>query len=89
MPRPSSKAIDLSTIEARREALRAELASLDEQAKVAELAARDAGRSVLLAALNRVKIPAMEKADAKAIASALTLHGGAAVAAHLASMQSS
>ncbi len=52
MPRASFKSIDLSSIEARREALQAELAALDEQAKAAELAARDAGRPVLLAALD-------------------------------------
>ncbi len=88
MPRASSKSIDLSSIEARREALRAELAALDEQAKAAELAARDAGRPVLLAALERIKIAAMAKADAKAIASAIGLHGGEAVAQHLASLPS-
>lgn len=88
MPRASSKSIDLSSIEARREALRAELAALDEQAKAAELAARDAGRPVLLAALERIKIATMAKADAKAIASAIGLHGGEAVAQHLASLPS-
>ncbi|MEG3162867.1 hypothetical protein U1763_20390 [Sphingomonas sp. LB2R24] len=87
MPRPSSKPADLSTIEARREALRAELAALDEQAKAAELAARDAGRPTLLAALDRVKIAAIDKSDARAIAAAIGHYGGKAVAGHLAKLE--
>lgn len=83
MPRISSKPVDLATIEARQKALMAELASLAEQAKAAELAARDAGRPVLLAALGRVKIPAMEKSEARTIASAIGTHGAQAVALHL------
>ena len=83
MPRPSSKPVDLATIEARQKALMAELASLAEQVKAAELAARDAGRPVLLAALDRVKIPAMEKSEARTIASAIAAHGAQAVAQHL------
>jgi hypothetical protein len=38
---------DLAAIHARREALRSELAELDQRAKEAELAARDAGRPTL------------------------------------------
>jgi len=87
MPRATSKPIDLSAIEARREALRAELAALDEQAKAAELAARDAGRPTLLAALDRVKIAAIDKSDARAIATAIGHHGGKAVARHLAKLE--
>jgi hypothetical protein len=78
-----SKLIDIAAIDARREALRAELAKLDEQARAAEVAARDAGRSILLLALDRVKIAAMGKKDAKLIASAIGTHGGTAVAQHL------
>lgn len=89
MPRPSSKPVDLSSIQARRAALRAELAQLDEQAKVVELAERGAGRSVLLAALDRVKIAAMGKVDAKAIAAAIGQHGGKVVADHLNSLAGS
>lgn len=85
MARPR-KVVELAAIEARREALRAELAQLDEQARAAEIAARDAGRSVLTAALERVKIGAMDKSDAKAIASAIAQHGGKSVASHLASL---
>lgn len=88
MPRPQ-KLVDLPAIEARREALRAELAALDEQAKAAEQAARDAGRSTLLAALDRVKIAALSKQEAKSIANAIGQHGGKAIAAHLASIQTS
>lgn len=68
MPRATSKPIDPSSIDARREALRAELSALDEQAKTAELAAKDAGRPVLLAALDRIKIATMDKSDARSIA---------------------
>lgn len=86
MPRAQAKPTDISSIDARREALRAELAALDDQAKAAELAARDAGRPVLLAALDRVKIPAMDKSHARSIAAALAQHGPSVVAEHLASI---
>jgi hypothetical protein len=89
MPRATAKPTDLSSIDARREALRAELAALDEQAKAAELAAKDAGRSVLLAALDRVKIATMDKTDARSIASAIGQHGGRVVAQHLATLSTS
>ena len=80
------KVVELAAIEARREALKAELAHLDEQAKAAEQTARDAGRPVLTAALERVKIAAFDKADARAIATAISKHGGKAVASQLASL---
>ena len=80
------KVVELAAIEARREALRAELAQLDEQAKAAEQTARDAGRPILIAALERVKIAAIDKADARAIATALSNHGGKAVANLLGSL---
>ena len=86
MPRSAAKPDDLTTIEARRETLREELAALDQRAKAIELAARDAGRPVLLAALDRVRIGAIEKADARVIAQALSDHGGKAVAANLTSL---
>ena len=82
----TTKTAQLATIEARREALRAELAQLDEQARAAELAARDAGRPVLMAALERVKIGPIDKADARLIASAIADHGGKAIAAQLTSL---
>jgi hypothetical protein len=89
MPRSQTKPTHLSSIDARREALRTELAALDEQAKAAELAARDAGRPVLLAALDRIKIPAMEKSDARAIATAIAQHGASVIGGHLASIPNS
>lgn len=87
MARPT-KANQLAAIQARREALEAELAALDERAKAAELAARDAGRPTLLAALGRVKIPAIDKADARLIAATIAKHGGKTVAAHLSLLES-
>jgi len=86
MARTASKPDDLAAITARREALLAELAQVEEQAKAAEEAARDAGRPVLLAAFERVKIGGMEKAEARAIATAVSRHGGKAVSQHLASL---
>lgn len=86
MPRSTSKPDDLATIAARRDALKAELAALDERSRELELAARDAGRPVLLAALEKIKIATLEKADAKTIAVAIDRHGGKAVADHLASL---
>lgn len=86
MARPQ-KLVDLMAIEARREALRAELAQLDEQAKAVEQAARDAGRPTLLAALDRIKVAALSKAEAKAIADAIGRHGGKAVADYLSKLQ--
>ncbi|MDR6710233.1 hypothetical protein J2X73_004638 [Novosphingobium sp. 1748] len=86
MRRRTNTGDDLATIEARRNALKAELAELDQRAKEAELAARDAGRPTLVAALDKVRIPAMGKAEAKAIATAIAQYGGDAVASHLASI---
>lgn len=88
MPRGSLKTDDLAAISARREALLAELARVDEQARVAKEAARDAGRPVLLAAFDRVKVAALDKADARSIAQAIATHGGKSVAQHLASLSS-
>lgn len=86
MARGSGKSDDLAVVTARRDALLAELAQAEEQVKVAEQAARDAGRPTLLAALGRTKIAAMEKADAKTIADAIGLHGGKVVAERLTSL---
>ena len=82
MARPS-KVDDLAAIEARREALRAQLAELDERAIAAEQTARDAGRATLLTALERVKIAALTKQEARTIANAIGQHGGKAIADHL------
>ena len=80
MARSQGAAVDLDAIKARREQLMQELAVLQQKEKAAQLAARDAGRAVLLTALDRVKVPAMSKADAKLIAEALASRGGEAVA---------
>jgi hypothetical protein len=74
---------DLATIEAKRAALKAELAKLNEAEKRAKQATLDAGRPVLLAALQKVKIGKMEIGEAKAIAKAIETIGGAAVAQKL------
>lgn len=89
MPRGSAKPVDLTAATAKRDALVAKLAAAEEEVRVAEEAARDAGRPVLQAALERVKIAAMDKDDAKAIATAIGTHGPKAVASHLASLQPS
>jgi hypothetical protein len=86
MPRAKPRSDDLAAITARREALLAELAQVDAAAKVARDAARDAGRPVLLAALDRIKIAAIDKSDARRIATALSVHGGKAVAEQLAAL---
>ena len=86
MPRASSKPLDLASIEARRETLRAELAALDEQARQAEETARDAGRPTLLSALEKVKVADLSKVDARTIANAIQQHGGSAIALHLKSL---
>jgi hypothetical protein len=86
MGRPQ-KLDNLSAIEARREALRSELAALDEQAKRAEEAARDAGRPTLLAALERVRIAGLSKQEARTIANAIGQHGGKAIAEYLARLE--
>ncbi|WP_084592323.1 hypothetical protein, partial [Novosphingobium sp. MBES04] len=70
MARPAAKTDDLTAIEARREQLKQELAELNERSKAAALAAKDAGREIFLTALGRVKIPAMDRSQAKVIAKA-------------------
>lgn len=87
MARTAAKPTDLDAIQARKQAILAELAELDEQAKAVELATRDAGRPVFLAALDRVKIGTMEKSHARAIATAIGTHGGEVVAQHLSTIQ--
>lgn len=86
MTRPQ-KLTGLTAIEARREALRAELAELDEKARAAEQAARDAGRTTLLAALERIKIADLSKHEARTIANAIAQHGGKAIADQLSKLQ--
>ena len=75
MARPKKIGGDLATISAERARLQAELARLDEAEKVALETERDAGREVLLAALDKVKIARMDRGQAKAIAQAISALG--------------
>ncbi|MFZ5699727.1 MAG: hypothetical protein ACOY4P_00065 [Pseudomonadota bacterium] len=81
-----AKSSDLQAIKQERAKLETMLAAIVQREKDAEAAQRDAGRPVLLAALDRIKIGAMERPDAKAIAAAIAKHGGARVAASLAGL---
>lgn len=83
-----AKSPDLDTIRQERAKLETMLAGVIQREKDAEAAQRDAGRPVLLAALERIKIGAMDRPDAKAIAGAIARHGGAKVAASLARLSS-
>ena len=71
MARPRNVGGDLATIAAERARLQAELARLDEAEKAALETERDAGREFLLAALTKVKIGRMDRAQAKALAQAI------------------
>src|SRR3546814_18358465 len=76
--------LDTSSLErAKRESRRA---AISEREKEAEAVQRDAGRSALRAALDRVEVGAMERSDARSIAAAIGKHGGAKVAAALADL---
>lgn len=75
MARPRKIGGDLATISAERARLQAELARLDEAERVALETERDAGREVLLAALDKVKIARMDRGQAKAIAQAISAFG--------------
>jgi hypothetical protein len=71
---------DLDALLQERAALEQKLAGVSEKIKEAEVAQRDAGKPVVIAAINRVKIADMSRDDAKQIANALAKHGGATVA---------
>lgn len=81
-----AKTPDLDTIRIERAKLESRLAAIIQREREAEAVQRDAGRSALLAALDRVQIGAMERTDAKNIAAAIGKHGGATVAAALANL---
>lgn len=68
MARDRKVDINLAGIVAEKAKLEAQLASLAEREKAAREAVRDAGRGVLLAALERVKIPMMDRAEARSLA---------------------
>ena len=74
---------DLESIIARRTALEAELAKVLEAEALAKEAARDAGRSLLLSALEKVKIGALSRREATTIARALERLGTSGVVARL------
>lgn len=71
MPRAKKQSDDLASIMQQRERLRAELAELDEAEKAVREAERDAGRSVLMSALSRVKIGRMDRKEAAVLARAI------------------
>lgn len=78
-----AKSPALESIKQERVKLEAALAAIVQREKEAEDALRDAGRPVLLAALERVKIPELDRSDARTIAAAIAKHGAAKVAAAL------
>ena len=78
-----AKSPALESIKQERVKLEAALAAIVQREKEAEDALRDAGRPMLLAALERVKIPELDRSDARAIAAAIAKHGAAKVAAAL------
>lgn len=71
----------LESIKQERIKAEAALAAILQREKEAEDALRDAGRPVLLAALERVKIPDMERTEARSIAASIAKHGAAKVVA--------
>jgi len=75
---------DLSAIAAERARLEARLSELSLAERRVREAERDAGRAVFMAALQKTKIGAMSKSEAKAIANAIETLGGSTVAAKLA-----
>ncbi|MBB4642786.1 hypothetical protein [Rhizorhapis suberifaciens] len=76
----------LDAIKQERIKAEAALAAIVQREKEAEEALRDAGRPVLIAALERVKIPDMDRTEARTIAAAIAKHGGAKVAGAIASL---
>ena len=74
---------NLAAIAAERARLEAQLSELNEAERRAREAERDAGRAVLMAALEKTRIGAMSRSEAKAIAKAIETMGGSAVAEKL------
>jgi hypothetical protein len=71
---------NLDAIAAERARLQTKLMRLDAREKTAQDKMRDAGRNSLLSPLAKVKLAAMSKAVARAIAHAVVKLGGSAVA---------
>ena len=76
----------LDAIKQERIKAEAALAAIVQREKEAEEALRDAGRPVLIAALERVKIPEMDRTEARTIAAAIAKHGGAKVVGAIANL---
>lgn len=70
---------DLDAIASERAKLQQRMAELDAAEKAAREAQRDAGRGVFLAALEKVKIGAMDRAQARGLAAAIAKHDAAAL----------
>jgi high-affinity Fe2+/Pb2+ permease len=68
---------DLDAIASERAKLQQRMAELDAAEKAAREAQRDAGRGVFLAALDKVKIGAMDRAQARGLAAAIGKHDAA------------
>lgn len=83
MPRGVKATVDYHDIASRRAKLEAELAELAKAEKTAREAERDKGRTMLLTALGKVKIGAMERGDAQIIARSIETLGAAQIAAKL------
>ena len=64
------------------------LRQLQEREREALSAQADAGKSTLIAAINRVKVAELSRADATTIARAVAKHGGETVARALARLSS-
>jgi hypothetical protein len=71
MARAQRATSSLDEIAVKRARLEAELAELAQAEKLAREAAQDAGRPMLMAALERVRIPAMSKVEARGLAQAI------------------
>lgn len=83
MARRRTGELTLADIERERAQIEAKLRELNEAEKRARDIAADAGRATLLSALEKVRIGAMTRSDAKAIANAIASLGAAELVAKL------
>lgn len=77
MARARNTGGDLDAIASERAKLQQRMAELDAAERAAREAQRDAGRGVFLAALDKVKIGAMDRAQARGLAAAIGKHDAA------------
>ena len=77
MARARNTGGDLEAIASERAKLQQRMAELDAAERAAREAQRDAGRAVFLAALEKVKIGAMDRAQARGLATAIGKHDAA------------